>query len=342
MNILFIIGNGFDLNLGLKTSYEDFYKWYIESYGSRKQNVVDFINKINEEKPNNKLWSSMELALGEYTSQLNSESTISEYIELHDNLVEAMSSFITEQESTINLSSISKSRFNHYFITPESYADLKLEHANQLSNFRHDHARNANNWNLNIMSFNYSNSLEKITGFETGVEIGSFYSNGSGKITVKSIEHIHGTTDDRLIIGVNSTSQVANESLHKTRAIDYIVKPSFNALCGEGHDKRCRDLINNANLIVLFGCSFGTSDLQWWNTIINKMKSNNAKLLIFNREYGVGFNSLAKHKKQHYLEDVKDKFISSTTVSLTAAESRVVKNNTYVGHNTAIFSPITD
>ena len=31
MNITFLIGNGFDLNLNLNTRYSDFYKYYIEN-----------------------------------------------------------------------------------------------------------------------------------------------------------------------------------------------------------------------------------------------------------------------------------------------------------------------
>jgi hypothetical protein len=31
MNILFLIGNGFDLNLGMKTRYVDFYNYYISN-----------------------------------------------------------------------------------------------------------------------------------------------------------------------------------------------------------------------------------------------------------------------------------------------------------------------
>lgn len=30
MNILYLIGNGFDLNLNLKTSYKDFYNFILE------------------------------------------------------------------------------------------------------------------------------------------------------------------------------------------------------------------------------------------------------------------------------------------------------------------------
>lgn len=29
MKVVFIIGNGFDINLGLQTRYEDFYKFYL-------------------------------------------------------------------------------------------------------------------------------------------------------------------------------------------------------------------------------------------------------------------------------------------------------------------------
>ncbi len=38
MNILYILGNGFDINLGLKTRYSDFYKYYI-GIESKDENI---------------------------------------------------------------------------------------------------------------------------------------------------------------------------------------------------------------------------------------------------------------------------------------------------------------
>lgn len=29
MNVTFLVGNGFDISAGLKTSYRDFYTWYL-------------------------------------------------------------------------------------------------------------------------------------------------------------------------------------------------------------------------------------------------------------------------------------------------------------------------
>ena len=66
MNILFLIGNGFDLNLGMKTNYNDFYKYY-----ASKQSSSDLIQKLKKEIDGNiENWSDLELALGKYPSAL--------------------------------------------------------------------------------------------------------------------------------------------------------------------------------------------------------------------------------------------------------------------------------
>ena len=53
MNITFMIGNGFDLNLNLKTGYKDFYKYYIEN---TKEDIISKSIKNNYE-----LWADLEL-----------------------------------------------------------------------------------------------------------------------------------------------------------------------------------------------------------------------------------------------------------------------------------------
>ena len=77
MNITFMIGNGFDLQLGLKTRYIDFYNYYIA------KNNNDMIAKsINE---NYDLWSDLEVGLGEFTSTL-SNNDIESFLDSKRNL----------------------------------------------------------------------------------------------------------------------------------------------------------------------------------------------------------------------------------------------------------------
>lgn len=64
MNITFLIGNGFDRNLGLATTYSDFVKEYKKSVG-KTDNLKNFRKHIEE---NEELWSAAELAIGVYTA----------------------------------------------------------------------------------------------------------------------------------------------------------------------------------------------------------------------------------------------------------------------------------
>lgn len=56
MKITFFIGNGYDINLGLKTSYPDFLNWYIKQ-PSKCSEVEVFKNLIRN---NIKYWSDLE------------------------------------------------------------------------------------------------------------------------------------------------------------------------------------------------------------------------------------------------------------------------------------------
>lgn len=86
MNNLFIVGNGFDISHGLKTSYENFHQYLIENYPDAyfdysmapestlshdgddvydEAEVVGFlIHIISEMEPKGEKWSDLENSLG--------------------------------------------------------------------------------------------------------------------------------------------------------------------------------------------------------------------------------------------------------------------------------------
>ena len=76
MNITYIIGNGFDINLGLRTGYKDFYEWYVDQPSENDPDVVkNFKNEINSclNNTTERNWSDLELALGKYSAQVSSD-----------------------------------------------------------------------------------------------------------------------------------------------------------------------------------------------------------------------------------------------------------------------------
>lgn len=63
MNITYMIGNGFDLGLGLKTSYRDFLKWFLESKSKDSKNVDSRMMRLCEVISKNvDTWSNAEIA----------------------------------------------------------------------------------------------------------------------------------------------------------------------------------------------------------------------------------------------------------------------------------------
>lgn len=76
MNITFLLGNGFDIGLGLKSGYKNFYSYFIEN--SSDHNMIK--KEIEADKKENySNWSDLEIALGKFTKNVSKE-TLNEFI----------------------------------------------------------------------------------------------------------------------------------------------------------------------------------------------------------------------------------------------------------------------
>lgn len=69
MRILYIIGNGFDISLGMKTGYPDFYRYYL-SFSSKDDDITKLKDCIKDNKY--ETWADLEIGLGKYTSSISS------------------------------------------------------------------------------------------------------------------------------------------------------------------------------------------------------------------------------------------------------------------------------
>lgn len=67
MNAVYIFGNGLDKAQGMKTSYPEFYEYLAKQKGSAMLELMK--SRINTDK---KLWSDMEFAFGQFTSEVKS------------------------------------------------------------------------------------------------------------------------------------------------------------------------------------------------------------------------------------------------------------------------------
>ncbi|KAA3611240.1 MAG: hypothetical protein D8M58_14815 [Calditrichaeota bacterium] len=325
MNILFIIGNGFDLNLGMKTKYTDFYKYY-QSIDSSSDSIINLKKDISI---NLKNWSDLELALGKYTQNINS---VKEFDLVFEDIGDNLCDFLLQTESNFNFNKIDKKKLFDYFSYPERL--LLKSDKDKLSMFKRNW--NNSNWNVNVITFNYTRSIEKILGEKPqNLQIGS---NNNYKIILQRIEHIHGYANDRMVMGVNDISQIANTSFHTNQDIlEALVKNSCNQANKHGIDILCKQQISYANLICIFGSSIGDTDKMWWIEI-GKQLLKGSSLIIF--ELGEQISQRRGYLQARKERNIKEAFLNKT--ALTNEEKKKAEKNIYVGINTDMFNITID
>ncbi len=320
MNILFLIGNGFDLNLGLKTKYKDFYKYY-ESIQSKSEAINQLKSSISNNIEN---WSDLELELGNYTKNIKSEK---EFVEIYEDISDKLADYLQEEEQRFDFKKIDGKKLYDYF----SYPERSLLPADRipLTALRNKWSVQ---WNIYAITFNYTQSLEKLMDYKgKGLNIGS---HGISPIILHKIEHIHGYLNDRMVMGVNDISQISNKDFHKNQNVLVdLVKPACNKAQRHLVDDWSTNQISKANLICIFGSSIGKTDNIWWE-LIGKQLKRGCFLIIFEK----GEKISPRRPQRKVLAEIEIKNIFLEKAKLNEEDKKNAADKIFIGIDTNMFN----
>ncbi|MBE9488030.1 MAG: bacteriophage abortive infection AbiH family protein [Bacteroidetes bacterium] len=322
MNIAFLIGNGFDLQIGMKTSYSDFYNYYVsnkseEKYDARgKKLISDFKKDISANYEN---WADLELGLGEYTLKLENES---DFEVIYDDIV-------------VNLSFYLKVETDKYDF--DGLGDLLLEDIDlfyQKFKFDNEIVFLKEDRNFNFINFNYTFSIKRILNKRKFPFLINFSPLDNSSIV--SLNHIHGTVKDRMILGVSDKFQIKNKDLvEDTNMHNSFIKPIINEISDENVDLECYNILNKSDYICIFGLSLGDSDRIYWEKIGEKLKIGDCKCCVFFKGDKEIKKIFPKYKFRNDNE-IKDLFLSKT--DLTDGEKEEVRERIFISYNSDIFN----
>ena len=259
MNVLYILGNGFDKAQGMATSYPEFYKYLANNVKDGSALLEKMKSAITEDTV---LWSDMESGLGEFTAVTeNAEEFDNFYFELSGHL----QNYLKNENDKFAPDSKLKHKFLDDFVNCNKYLGA-------LDKGRHDAFLNRHSFSskdIYVMTLNYTNTLEKILDYNTST--GVFTKNLTHYNNLQGVIHIHGQLDSSIIIGVDNTEQIKNDQFRDNEDIkDCMIKMQSNQAMKETRHLRCVKLINETNLIILMGVSLGDSDAYWWELIGKK------------------------------------------------------------------------
>ena len=323
MKIVYILGNGFDINLGLQTRYSQFYKYY-KKLDSKSSSIKKLKNNIESEDS----WSDLELKFGEYSLNIDTKE---EFIEVFEDLGDNLADYLKLEEDSVNLIEIDKEKFYRYLSFPEE--SLPQAQRNQVTDIRKKWSKYK--WNTYVLTLNYTRVFEKLIGEDNcPVQIGNHNSN---TINYQGILHMHGFIDNAMVMGVNDISQLLNEKFHdKPEIINAFVKSKCNQAMQHTIDDQCKIHINSANLICIYGSSIGSTDKLWWEEIGNRLKGD-CYLIIFSFT-SEDIPPLREYKKELIRENLKELFLEQT--KLSKDEKKVISQKIFVGINRDMFDMV--
>lgn len=277
MNVTFLIGNGFDLACGMKSSYADIYKAYVAAHQTvpLDRNLIDFPMFLKELPT----WGDFEMELAKNAHRFSSAEAL---ITCLFNFQEFMNSYLCNEESRCKQRIFSSAEYRRaickefqlsllhfYKFSSENATDAVY---NLLARSRHKDAH------YQFITFNYTSIFSFILDDVSKLYPGT---SGNGRLFSPPI-HIHGTLNEDLTLGADNLAQYgALPFTLEPEDIACLVKPKFNELYDKSRVSSAEEAIQSSDVICVYGASLGDSDLTWRNQVLDWLKESTTRQLFF-------------------------------------------------------------
>lgn len=340
MNITFLIGNGFDVDKGIASSYSKFYEWYCDKPSSKKH-IEDFKknikNDITRDIPDDeKTWADFELGLGQYTARFTKE-TVEDFLDCLEDGQECIREYLLAQEGKFHPDTYADSVYREFYESiRDFYAEVPDLERPSIQAAMRTNAEEPKE--IKFITFNYTSTLERIISklpakpFSTWTIRGTAYSYRINR----DVLHVHGTTSSFPILGVNDESQIVKKELLETPQFkDFLCKADSVRAIGKLWHEEAEKQISKSKFVCIMGMSLGASDAKWWRKLNQWLKADNSRHLIiywFEKEPP---NGISVRKELQYKEKVKNQLLGFS--DLTPQEVQSLKSRIHVIINTEKF-----
>ena len=257
-NVLFLIGNGFDLNCGLKSRYIDAYNYYCSKTDSDSETIKKFKKNLVENHEN---WSDFEIGISKYANNLLNENELIDCIrDFRKCLKEYLNIEETKFFESINSTSGLLDAINKE--TSKSINTFYAGISNNISRLVHSQDEPT------FITFNYTSLLDNFIISKYNSNTKNFTFNSEK--TSSQVLHIHGAFNKGTpVLGVDRIEQLTAPYNISEKGKRTLIKPTFNSAVDDRRIESAKDLIEQASYICIFGLSLGLSDLTWRELIIS-------------------------------------------------------------------------
>lgn len=334
MNITFFIGNGFDINLGLKTRYSDFYPYFVNK--STESNMIKAWLTKDE-----LLWADLEEQLGKKICDVE-ESQKEKFYEDKAELDELLLEYLEQEQEKILTQNCEKKIADEFARSLMTFYS-NLSEADRASIASTCNLYRSEEFKYCFICFNYTNALDQIVNITRRLRspITTHPGNGSARNnSLDKVLHIHGTLNEEMILGVNDINQVNNNFFKNDEEfLDTFIKRRMNDGIGQRKTEHAKELIEDSHIICIFGMSIGNTDKMWWEEIVHWLKkSEYNKLIIFYKGYSDELNKKLPAKTIRLNNRLKRKLLEKGGMDINDPDIEKVKRKIFISYNANIFN----
>ena len=241
MEITLILGNGFDKNLGLKTSYKEFFEWYLNEpcdndvIKKMKKSIGYCMDGSKKEIIN---WSDAELAFGQYSKNCDNYQ---DYRLCYENIHDKLDEYLKDKEKDFDINKISDDKIIACII--ELVKTINTS---------------GNQTGINVVTLNYTSSC-----YEIFYKVKDILKDPKYNIVIKDYLYLHGGLVTEPTFGVGDVAQIANGDLIKKCHpvfLNQIIKARHDVLSTRNCYQKIDYMLNKSNAIYCYGMSFGDTD----------------------------------------------------------------------------------
>lgn len=262
MNITFLIGNGFDLRLGMDTRFTDMYEGYIVQ-DSASDAIRTFKDILKADAPNYKTWGDFEMAMAQKAKEFKDEES---FIECLRDFKLYMVSHIENEQTQFNQRISAHRDFKGYCVD-EAVSSIEKFYIGLRPNVINEFLRLGvrDNPKYSFISFNYTTVFDSLLGFFKQEPI-----------------HIHGKLGSDIVLGADNFDQVKDIPYKTSRRFNRaFIKPEFNKSYDNARLENAGSIIDSSDIICIYGMSLGESDLSWTKRLKDWLLSHKNNHLIY-------------------------------------------------------------
>lgn len=307
LSVTVMVGNGFDLSAGLKTSTTRFMDFFSKNHASDGGAVGRLAGCIEEEGTLE--WADFEKKLGEYTSNLEffEGNAVEAALDCKEAIDVDLAAFIASEDKKANDEFIEANSESVMASLAYWYSALQpLERQQILGHYSTDFGLN-----VSIVTFNYTTLLPRLfNAFGVNGHAVPEDSLGVSSVQLIRLVQAHGALGREPICGVNDVSQIGSDALSKNEDIvSTFVKGEIQKLFGSVDDRRAEDYILGSNILIIFGLSLGETDIRWWETVVKLLKKGDTHfVLIASTETESARRSPASFRR--FSKELKEKLLN--------------------------------